>query len=135
MSVPLYALIGFVFWTLALLVAIAVARMSKVLAGSARAGDFPSGVPHGSDAYWRLNRAHANCVENLPLFAAVVLGASATGYESGTFDDLARVYVVARVIQSLVHISSGSERAVSMRFTAFLVQFVCLAWMAVALVL
>ena len=133
MTTPLWCLLGFVAWTLVLLVALAFARVSKVLAGSARATDFPSGVPHGSDAYWRLNRAHLNCLENLPLFASVVLIGTAIGLRTPVLDTLARVFLVARVGQSLAHLSSGSALAVNVRFTFFLIQFVCLVWFGLAI--
>lgn len=58
MTTPLWYLLGFVSWTLCLLLAKGVARVSRVMAGEARATDFPAAGPHGSDAYWRLNRAH-----------------------------------------------------------------------------
>jgi hypothetical protein len=40
MTTPLWALLGFLAWTLFLLFLIGVARVSKVLGGSARATDF-----------------------------------------------------------------------------------------------
>ena len=125
MTTPLWCLLGFVVWTLVLLVAIAVARVSRVLAGKAKPTDFPAGVPHGSDAYWRLNRAHLNCLENLPLFASVVLIATVAGLRSPALDTLARVYLAGRVGQSIAHVSSGSATAVNVRFAFFLIQFGC----------
>ncbi len=70
----------------------------------------------------RAGRAHANGVENLPLFATIVLVAAVSGYSSSSFDALARTVVLARIPQSLVHIASGSELAVNVRFLCFLVQ-------------
>jgi uncharacterized MAPEG superfamily protein len=126
MTTPLWCLLGFVGWTLVLLVALAGVRVSKVLSGAARPGDFPAGVPHGSDAYWRLNRAHSNCLENLPLFASVVLITAVGGLGGPTLDTLARTYLAARVGQSLAHLSGGGSVAVNVRFTFFLVQLGCL---------
>ena len=126
MTTPLWCLLGFVAWTLVLLLAIGVARVSQVLAGTAKPTDFPAGVPHGSDPYWRLNRAHLNCLENLPLFASVVLIATVAGLRSPALDTLARTYLGARVCQSLAHLSSGGAVAVNVRFGFFLVQFGCL---------
>jgi uncharacterized MAPEG superfamily protein len=126
MTTPLWCLVGFVAWTLGLLSLIGIARISKVVAGKAQPTDFPAGVPHGSDAYWRLNRAHLNCLENLPLFASVVLVATVVGLRSPTLDTLARVYLGARVGQSLAHLSSGGNLAVNVRFTFFLTQVGCL---------
>jgi hypothetical protein len=46
------------------------------------------------------------------------------------FNRLPEVVLGARVMQSLVHISSGSSRAVSVRFSLFIVQLVCFGWLA-----
>ncbi len=69
----------------------------------------------------RLCRAHANCYENLPVFAAVILVATVTGNAAIT-DPLARWVLVARVAQSTVHLLSTSELAVMTRATFFAVQ-------------
>jgi len=132
MTTPLWCLLGFVAWTLCLLLAIGAARVFQVLAGKAQATDFTAGVPHGSDAYWRLNRAHLNCLENLPLFATVVLIATVVGIQTAALDTLARVFLAARIGQSLAHLSSGSALAVNVRFGFFLVQFFCLAGFVLA---
>ena len=126
MTTPLWCLLGFVAWTLVLLVGVAGTRTAAVLVGQKRANEFPSGVPHGGDAYWRLNRAHLNCLENLPLFATVVLVATVAGIRAPLLDTLACVYLGARVGQSITHVSSGSVIAVNVRFTFFLVQVGCL---------
>jgi uncharacterized MAPEG superfamily protein len=109
-----------------LLLGVGFSRVGEVLSGKKKANEFPSGVPHGGDAYWRLNRAHMNCVENLPLFASVVLVATVAGVKAPLLDTLARVYLGARIGQSVTHVSSGSVMAVNVRFTFFLVQMGCL---------
>lgn len=134
MTTPLYALMGFVFWTVALVLSIGSIRVSQVATGKAAANSFPSGQPHGSDFYWRLSRAHMNCLENLPLFAAVVLTAHVSGLGAPLFGTLATIYVCARVGQTVAHISSPSVMAVNVRFTFFAVQMVCLIWMALMVV-
>jgi uncharacterized MAPEG superfamily protein len=134
MTIPIYALMGFVFWTIFLVLAIGGARTMQVLRGETAVNGFPSGQPHGSDGYWRLNRAHLNCVENLPLFASVVLAGHVTGLTAGTFATLAQVYVGARVLQSIIHVSSGSAMAVNLRFACFVVQLGCLLTMATMIV-
>ncbi|MFN2426573.1 MAG: MAPEG family protein [Candidatus Binatia bacterium] len=130
MTTPLYALMGFVFWTVFIVLAIGLVRVAQVISGKTAVNGFPSGQPHGSDAYWRLNRAHMNCVENLPLFAAVVLAGHVSGVTTGTFATLAQAYIIARVAQSIIHIASGSAMAVNLRFACFVVQVVCLLRMA-----
>ena len=131
MTTPLPCLLGYAGWAIALVLALAVVRVSQVLAGTKRPNEFPSGVPHGSDREWRLNRAHVNCLENLPVFAAVVLVGAVLSVESPTLDRLAIGVLAARVGQSLVHIASGSSLAVNARFTFFGTQIVCLVWMAI----
>ena len=135
MTASLYSLMGFVFWTIILLLGIGGIRVSQVMAGKTAPNAFPSGVPHGSEFYWRLNRAHANCLENLPLFAAVVLTAYVAGIHAPIIDTLSRVVVFARIGQSLAHLSSGSNMAVNVRFSFFLVQVASIIWMGLVIVL
>lgn len=125
------ALIAYALWAIALVICLAIVRTSMVISGRARANSFTSGAPHGGDAYWRLNRAHLNTLENLPIFAAIVLSGWVVGMESATFNRLAVVVISARIVQSLIHLTSGSVAAVSFRFAAFAVQLVCEIWMAV----
>ena len=129
MTTPLWCLFGYITWTVALLLSIAAVRGVQIATGAARASDFLAGVPHGSERYWRLNRAHLNCVENLPLFAAVVLTGAVIGADSPTLNQLSVVLLSARVCQSLTHIASGSERAIQLRFGFFATQVACLLWM------
>jgi len=125
------ALIAYALWAIALVITLAIVRTSMVLRGEAKANSFAAGVPHGGDTYWRLNRAHLNTLENLPIFAAIVLSGWVVGMESAMFNRLAVIVVVARIVQSIIHVTSGSVAAVSFRFTAFAVQLVCEIWMAV----
>lgn len=130
MTTPLYALTGFVFWTMLLVLAIGLSRVADVASGKTAVNGFPSGQPHGTDRYWRMNRAHMNCVENLPLFGAVVLTGHVIGLTAGTFAALAEVYVFARIAQSVTHVASGTAMAVNLRFSFFIVQACCLLAMA-----
>src|SRR5437763_12744438 len=120
MPSPLACLVGFALWALVLVLAVGTARSSQVLFGKKRANEFPSGTQHGGDRYWRLNRAHINTVENLPIFATLVLAGMLLHLATPMFLLLPRVILGARIAQSLVHISSGSSMAVNLRFTAFL---------------
>jgi uncharacterized MAPEG superfamily protein len=124
------ALIAFALWAVALVLAVGVWRTTLVLRGKAKANSFASGTPHGSDAYWRINRAHLNTLENLPIFATIVLSGWVVGQETATFNRLAVIVILARVLQSLIHIISGSATAVGFRFLAFAAQLVCEIWMA-----
>lgn len=123
-------LIFYCLWAIALVLMVGADRVLLVIRGEAKANSFTPGAPHGSDAYWRMNRAHVNTVENLPIFAAIVLSAYVVGQGSATFNLLANIVVCARIVQSLIHMVSGSVAAVALRFTAFGVQLVCEIWMA-----
>jgi uncharacterized MAPEG superfamily protein len=125
------ALIFYALWVLALVLMVAADRVLTVLKGEAPITSFTPGAPHGSDSYWRLNRAHMNAAENLAIFAAVVLSGWAIGLETVNFNRLAVIVVCARVVQSFIHILSGAAWAIYLRFAAFAVQLVCIVWMAV----
>ncbi|MGH7893405.1 MAG: MAPEG family protein, partial [Candidatus Binatia bacterium] len=73
---------------------------------------------HRASARDRAGGAGAACDENLPLFGAVVLVATVVGVKGPGLDTLARVYLAARVAQSITHITSGSATAINVRFTA-----------------
>lgn len=124
-----WALLGFATWTLLLvLLGIGLPRVSAVLFEKARANSFRADVPHGTDRYQRTMRAHLNSVENLPVFAALVLLGSLNGLDHDSlFQTTALVVLPARILQSVSHISSGRNRAVLVRFTFFSIQLVCFA--------
>ncbi len=125
------SLIFYALWAMALVLMVAADRILLVIRGGARANSFTPGAPHGSESYWRINRAHLNTVENLPVFATIVLSGWVVGMETVTFNRLAVIVVVARVIQSAIHIASGSVPAVTLRFMVYAVQIACEIWMAV----
>ncbi|MGH6870304.1 MAG: MAPEG family protein [Rhizomicrobium sp.] len=125
------ALVFYALWVIALVLMVGMDRVLQVVRGETAITSFTPGVPHGEDSYWRINRAHINAAENLAIFAAIVLAGWVAGMESTTFNLLAEIVVVARIVQSVIHISSGSARAIHLRFAAFGVQLVCEFWMAV----
>jgi len=124
-------LIFYALWAILLVLLVVAARLFQILGGKAQADSFTPGTPHGSAAYWRLNRAQINTVENLPIFAAIVLSGYVVGQGTATFNLLAAVVFYGRVVQSLIHILSGSRLAITLRVLAFAVQIACEIWMAV----
>ena len=120
MTTPLWCLLVFVLWTVALVVGLTVARLQHLAAGGSTR-DF--GVPDERRLIWRLFRAHLNCVENLPLFASVVLVATVRGITGPILDYLAVLYVVARVGQFTVHVLGGHGNT---RLAFLLFQLGCL---------
>jgi hypothetical protein len=72
MTIPMWMLLGFATWTLLLLMAfVGVYRWVNILFSRAPIASFRSDRLEGQDWYQRGTRAHANCVENLPVFRAV----------------------------------------------------------------
>lgn len=123
MTPPLLSLIGFALWTLALaMLGIVVPRTLEVLAGRRRANSYVAG--DGAESPWRqrVARAHLNCVENLPVYASVVLALTVGGVSDPYVDALAWVVLGARLVQSTLHILSTSHWMVSVRAVFFLVQ-------------
>jgi uncharacterized MAPEG superfamily protein len=115
------ALTGFITWALLLLVVMEVIRAQLVLRGKVPANGFTPDNAALSPFMQRLARAHANCVESLPIFGGLLLVAIATDRSSIT-DPLAYLFLGARVFQSVVHLASLSPTAVTIRFTAFTMQ-------------
>ena len=128
MSTTLLALLGFLSWTLLLLVLMEAIRSKLVLTGRVPANGFSPDNAGLSPFMQRLARAHANCLEGLPLFGGFMLLAIVAG-KSNLTDPLALVLLAARVIQSLIHLASTSPTAVTAPFTAFLVQMgIAITW-------
>ena len=127
---PLTILILLALWAMALAFVLVGARAQVVAGGSRAANGFPANEA-GAEFHHRAARAHANMMENLGLFAAVILGGIALGVTSPTFALLANIVLAARITQSLVHLASVSAAAVQLRALFYAVQIVCLIWMAV----
>ncbi|MET0503576.1 MAG: MAPEG family protein [Candidatus Binatia bacterium] len=137
MSIPVWILLGFAAWTLiTLLVPIGCYRWSRILTGRAEIKDFRADEPHGSDWYRRAIRAHANCLENLPLYTAIVVAIVAAGIRSSALDTLAMIFLVARICQTVAHITlAPTNLAASIRFIFFSIQIVCMLWMGLIVAL
>jgi uncharacterized MAPEG superfamily protein len=136
MTTPVWMLLGFATWTVLLLVStIGVYRWSRILTGRSGPNEFQSDKVEGADWYRRAMRAHANCVENLPVFGAIVFALHVAGLRGSAVDLIAIAILGARVAQSLVHVSVVQTNvAVSVRFAFFSVQlagFLALAFMIV----
>jgi uncharacterized MAPEG superfamily protein len=136
MTTPLLCLLAFAVWTILLTFAgIVLTRVYLV---------FFKGVPsnawskvhegRGEDPdppiMKRLRRARANCVENLPIVAPIILTGAMLGVHTRTFDQLAIAFLVLRLCQSTIHIVSTSSRAVVLRAACYGPQLFVYAWMA-----
>lgn len=132
MPIPLWILLAFAAWTLLVLIgSVGAYRWSHILTRRIAIGELQFYNLEGHpDWYKRGMRAHGNCVENLPVYGAVVLAIIVTGASAPILDSLAIVFMVARIAQSLVHVSVRQTNTVtSVRFAFYLVQFVCMVWM------
>lgn len=122
------ALLGLLGWTLFLLILMLNQRGLLVLSGKLAVNGFsPDGSNMPGAFGQRLVRAHANCVENVPLMAAVLLYAMVVSQTSIT-DPLAGALLAARIFQSCMHLISTSALFVWLRFAGFLVQIVITLW-------
>ena len=132
MNNTVIALLGFTSWTLLLAFSIAMLRGFLSMKGDHALNSY---APDGADVSAfsnRLCRAHANCLENLPLFAVIALYALISEQTSVT-DPLALVLLAARIGQSTVHIISTSVPAVMIRASFFSVQLALMGWLLINL--
>lgn len=121
MNPTLVALTGFIAWTLFLLVLMELIRSKLVLTKAVAANGFDPENSGLSPFMQRLARAHANCIEGLPIFGGLMLIAVVAD-KSFVTDGMAYVFLCARVLQSVIHLGSLSALAVTCRFSAFAVQ-------------
>ena len=130
MSRSAVVLTGFIAWALALVILMEILRTRLVLSGRVAANAFQADNSGLSPFMQRLARAHANCLEGLPVFGGLLVVALVTG-QTGVTDGLAPWLLAARIVQSLTHLVSTSVPAVNLRFTAFAVQMVIGSYWAV----
>lgn len=127
MPTPVWMLLAFAAWTVVLLTAtVGLYRWSQILGGRVPINGFTASPAEGADWYRRAMRAHANCLENLPVFASIVLALHVTQLDSTTVTCLSIAITVARVLQSLVHVVlTQTPLVATFRFAFFFAQVVC----------
>jgi uncharacterized MAPEG superfamily protein len=130
----LQALVGFTLWTLALVALVFLYRGLRFLKGTP-INSWPRGNKPADDAplVKRVEDAHANCLENLPVFAAVVLAAAAMD-KTNAVDALAQWVLYARMGQTLAHLWGVGPLQVFVRASFWGVQLALMAWMGATLV-
>lgn len=123
------ALLLFVVWTLVLMFAYVGYRVALVLAGKKLANAWTRGQPNDDPPFvLRASHAHMNCVENLPVYAAIVLAAYALG-KNPVVDAVAVYFIGLRVAQSVVHLIGISPRLVFVRANLFTLQLLLYFYM------
>jgi uncharacterized MAPEG superfamily protein len=137
MNLPTWILLAFAGWTLLILFStVGVYRWSRILTGRATISEWQAGQPQGSDWYQRAMAAHRNCIENLPVFAAIVIAINHFELNSQMLDSLALGVLIARIAQSLIHIClKQSDRVATWRFIFFFAQIIAMIWMGIYIVL
>jgi len=134
--VPVWALLAFAVWTVLLLFGtVGVYRWSHILTGRVAIKDFKADQVEGADWYKRAMRAHANCVENLPVVGALVFALYVSGTNGRSVDLASILIMVARIPQSLVHVClAQTDSVVAVRFGFYLVQAASYLYLAAAIV-
>ena len=130
-------LLGFAAWTVLLLIAtVGTYRWSRVLTGAARIASFRADQIEGAGWYQRGMRAHANCIENLSVFGAIVLALQAGNISGPLVNWLSIAILAARIVQSLVHVCFvQTDAIVSVRFGFFSVQIASFIWLIAIIVI
>ena len=123
------ALLGFAAWTALLVFGVFIYRGLRFVTGTP-INSWPRGAKLSGDAAFvrRMEDAHANCLENLPVFAVIVLSASAVG-RLDTIAALAPWVLYARIGQSLMHLTGVGQLQVLVRATFWSVQLGLMMWM------
>lgn len=102
MIFPLWGLVIFILWTIAVVVLLLTARIQHLSTGGS-AKDFAT--PNDESLLWRLLRAQSNLVENFPLYIGVVFLLTVRGVSVTAVDSLIVVYIVFRLVHSVIHIA------------------------------
>lgn len=120
MSFPLWGLAIFIIWTIAVVVLLLITRIRHLSAGGSPK-DF--GTPNEESLLWRLFRVQSNLVENLPLYIGVVFLLTVRGVSGTVVDSLVVVYIVFRLVHSVIHIAGMNP---IFRLISLVIQLVCL---------
>jgi uncharacterized MAPEG superfamily protein len=121
-------LTGFIAWTLFLLILMELLRTRFLMTRTVAANEFRPDNSNLPSYMQRLARAHANCVESFPIIGGLLLVALVTNQADVT-DPLAPSLLLARLIQSSIHVASTNALASWLRFIAFAVQMaIAVSW-------
>ncbi len=116
------AVLFYIAWMLILAIAYAGPRIPQGFLGIKPIDSWERDKPPTDPAFLqRAKSAHMNCVENFPLFAAVVIIAALMD-KTGVSNQVAAYVLYARVAQGLVHISGTSFIQITLRASFYLVQ-------------
>lgn len=120
MTFPLWGLVIFILWTIAVVVFLLVVRIRHLSAGGS-VKDFA--MQNDESLLWRLYRVQANLVENLPLYLGVVFLLTVRGVTGTAVDALVVAYIAFRLVHSLIHLAGLNPMY---RLFSLGIQFICL---------
>ncbi|BET27096.1 putative MAPEG superfamily protein [Limnobacter thiooxidans] len=121
-------------WILVLALFYALPRVPQALLGQKRIDSWERGKESTDPMFLqRAKSAHLNCLENFPVFAAVVAIAGLMG-QIDTINGLAAFVLYARIGQTISHILGTSFILVFSRATFFLAQVFLTLYMVYLLV-
>ena len=120
MSFPLWGLAIFIVWTIAVVALLLTVRIRHLSAGGS-AKDFAT--QNEESLLWRLFRVHSNLIENLPSYVGVVFLLTVRGVSGTVVDLLIVVYIVFRLVHSVIHIAGIDP---TFRLISLVIQLSCL---------
>ena len=120
-STSTFVLTAFIAWTLFLLILMEVLRTRYLMTRTVAANEFRPDNSNLPPYMQRLARAHANCVESFPIIGGLLLVALLTNRADVT-NALAMWLLIARLVQSSIHVVSTNVIASWLRFLAFAVK-------------
>ena len=129
MTFPLWGLVIFILWTIAIVVSLIAFRLRHLSKGGSPK-DF--GTPNDDSLLWRLYRVQSNLIENLPLYLGVVFLLTVRGVSGTVVDSLIVTYIVFRLVHSMIHIANLNP---IFRVLSLGIQFSCLVALTVMAVL
>lgn len=120
MTTPLWGLVVFILWTIAVVVLLLGVRIRHLATGGSPK-DFA--VIDDNSLMWRLFRVQSNLIENLPLYLGVVFLLTVRGVSGVAVDLLISIYIAFRLFHSIIHIIGADPR---FRILSLGIQFICL---------
>ena len=127
------AVLLYAVWTLLLPIVYASYRVPMIALGRRRADHWERGKPVDDlPILMRAKNAHLNCMENFPIFAAVVCIAALLG-QSPIVDAVAAYVLYARIAQGVAHLIGTSWPLVLLRGAFYAIQVVLILYVIFAL--
>lgn len=133
-NVSASVLTALIAWTTFLVILMEVLRTRFLVTKAVAANEFRPDNSNLPPFMQRLARAHINCVESFPIIGGLLVVALLTN-RAGVTDPLAPWLLLARLVQSSIHVVSTNLVASWLRFIAFAIQMaIAVHWSWVLLV-